>query len=87
MNEFSRKPAHAVPNWQAPAASTGKPAGQPYTKRSRAVEGINRNPKFRKSGAVAIGRSGWCVGVRLEPHEGIQENVGCICPSEILYFE
>ena len=26
MNEFSRKPAHAVPNWQAPT-STGKPAG------------------------------------------------------------
>ena len=27
MNGFSRKPAHAVPNWQAPT-STGKPAGQ-----------------------------------------------------------
>ena len=26
MNEFNRKPAHAVPNWQAPA-STGKLAG------------------------------------------------------------
>ena len=26
MNEFRRKPAHAVPNWQAPT-STGKPAG------------------------------------------------------------
>ena len=35
MNEFSRKPAYAVPNWQAPA-STGKT--QPAIEESQ-VEG------------------------------------------------
>jgi len=27
MNEFNRKPAHAVPNFQAPANTEKKPAG------------------------------------------------------------
>ena len=33
QNEFSRKPAHAVPNWQA-LNSTGNPAGQRGAARS-----------------------------------------------------
>ena len=37
VNEFSCKPAHVVPNWQAPA-STGKPAGHRGAARWRALE-------------------------------------------------
>ena len=39
LNEFTRQPAHAVPNWQAPA-STGKPAGHRGVARWR-VTGAN----------------------------------------------
>ena len=40
MNEFNRKPAHAVPNWKA-RASTEKPAGHRGVARWRAQSGGN----------------------------------------------
>ena len=45
MNEFNRKPAHAVPNWQAPASTEKK---QPAIEESQ-VEGATATKEWAKT--------------------------------------
>ena len=52
MNKFNRKPAHAVPNWQAPASTEKK---QPAIKESQ-VEGARGQARLRFSARGRRGR-------------------------------
>ena len=53
MNGFNRKPAHAVPNWQAPASPPAPGGGQAAIEESQ-VEGGRGAGAARKRGATAI---------------------------------
>ena len=63
MKEFSRKPAHAVSIWQAPASSTkgqGRGGIRPTTNEGRAVEGVRwrvRGLDQRDGAAIALRNS------------------------------